>query len=57
MQREIDSLKNNIIKEDTSKPSTLSRVIDGIGTTAALVLPGFVPKVIGAGLSLLSRFF
>ncbi|XP_057189449.1 guanylate-binding protein 1-like [Triplophysa rosa] len=57
MQRDIDSLKADIIKEDASKPSTLSRVLDGIGTAATFVLPGFIPKAIGAGLSFLSRLF
>ncbi|KAA0718773.1 Guanylate-binding protein 6 GTP-binding protein 6 [Triplophysa tibetana] len=57
MQRDIDSLKADIKKEDASKPSTLSRVIDGIGTAATFVLPGFVPKAIGAGLSFISWLF
>lgn len=57
MQRDINRLKADITKEDESKPSTLSRVLDGIGTAATLVLPGFIPKVIGAGLSFFSRLF
>ncbi|CAM4589258.1 unnamed protein product [Leuciscus chuanchicus] len=57
MQREIDSLKAEMNEQETSQPSTVSKVMDGIGTAAAFVLPGFIPKVAGMGLSLLSRWF
>lgn len=57
MQREIDKLKDNITGEDASKRSTLSKVVDGIGTAASFVLPGFIPKAAGAALSFLSRLF
>ncbi|XP_059357404.1 guanylate-binding protein 1-like [Carassius carassius] len=57
MQREIDSLKSDMNKQETSQPSTVSRVMDGIGTAATLLLPGFIPKLAGVGLSLLSKLF
>ncbi|XP_060762065.1 guanylate-binding protein 1 isoform X2 [Neoarius graeffei] len=57
MNEEIASLKREARNEDESKQSTLSKVVDGLGTAAALVLPGFVPKVVGVAASFLSRFF
>ncbi|KAG1934977.1 guanylate-binding protein 1 isoform X1 [Pimephales promelas] len=57
MQREIDSLKADMNKQETSQPSTMSKVLDGIGTAAALFLPGFIPKAAGIGLSWLSKRF
>ncbi|XP_058604645.1 guanylate-binding protein 1-like [Onychostoma macrolepis] len=57
MQREIDSLKTDMNKQETSQPSTASKVLDGIGTAATLFLPGFVPKLAGIGLSLFSKLF
>ncbi|XP_073705733.1 guanylate-binding protein 2 [Garra rufa] len=57
MQREIDSLKGDMNKQETSQRSTVSQVVDGIGTAASLFLPGFVPKLAGFGLSLISRLF
>lgn len=57
MQREIESLKADISKDKESKPSTVSTVLDVMGTAAAMVLPGFIPKVIGTGLSFLSKLF
>ncbi|KAF4117617.1 guanylate-binding protein 1-like isoform X2 [Onychostoma macrolepis] len=43
MQRQIDRLSSEMHKEK-SKPSTLSRIADGISATAELILPGFVMK-------------
>ncbi|XP_016343808.1 guanylate-binding protein 1-like [Sinocyclocheilus anshuiensis] len=57
MQREVDSLKGDMNKQETSQRSTLSKVVDGIGTAATFLLPGFVPKAVGFGLSLLSKLF
>ncbi|KAK9979972.1 hypothetical protein ABG768_013374 [Culter alburnus] len=57
MQSEIDSLKADMNKEETSQPSTTSKVLDVVGTAATLFLPGFIPKVAGFGLSLLSKLF
>ncbi|KAK2900652.1 hypothetical protein Q8A67_008767 [Cirrhinus molitorella] len=57
MQREIDSLKGDIAKQEPSQRSTVSKVLDGIGTAATLFLPGFVPKLAGVGLSLFSKLF
>ncbi|KAL0201266.1 hypothetical protein M9458_004453, partial [Cirrhinus mrigala] len=57
MQREIDSLKGDMNKQEPSQRSTVSKVMDGVGTAAALLLPGFVPKVAGIGLSWLSKLF
>ncbi|XP_051738799.1 guanylate-binding protein 1-like [Ctenopharyngodon idella] len=57
MQSEIDSLKTDMNKQETSQPSTTSKVMDIVGTAASLFLPGFVPKVAGFGLSLLSKRF
>lgn len=57
MQSEIDSLKADMNKQETSQPSTVSKVLDGIGTAAALFLPGFIPKAAGIGLSWLSKRF
>ncbi len=44
MQRQIDRLRSEMHKEEKSKPSTLSRIADGLGATAELILPGFVMK-------------
>ncbi|XP_016385411.1 guanylate-binding protein 1-like [Sinocyclocheilus rhinocerous] len=55
MQREVDSLKGDMNKQETSQRSTLSKVVDGIGNMATFLLPGFVPKAVGFGLSLLSK--
>ncbi|KTG18815.1 hypothetical protein cypCar_00017310 [Cyprinus carpio] len=57
MQREIDSLKSDMNKQETSQRSTMSTVLDGIGTAATFLLPGFVPKLAGVGLSLISKLF
>ncbi|XP_050980226.1 guanylate-binding protein 1 isoform X1 [Labeo rohita] len=57
MQREIDSLKGDMNKQETSQRSTTSKVLDCVGTAASLLLPGFVPKAIGFGVSLLSKLF
>lgn len=57
MQREINSLKTDMNKQEESKPSTMRKVLDGIGTAATLFLPGFIPKAVGVGLSFLSRLF
>ncbi|XP_067308592.1 guanylate-binding protein 1-like [Pseudorasbora parva] len=57
MQSEIDSLKTDMNKQEESQPSTISQVLDGIGTAATWVLPGFIPKVAGFGLSMLSKLF
>ncbi|KAK7159589.1 hypothetical protein R3I94_005819 [Phoxinus phoxinus] len=57
MQSEIDSLKADMNKQETSQPSTMSKVLDGVGTAATFLLPGFVPKVAGIGLSWLSKLF
>ncbi|XP_067217981.1 guanylate-binding protein 1-like [Chanodichthys erythropterus] len=57
MQREIDSLKADMNKQETSQPSTMSKVVDGIGTAATLFLPGFIPKAAGVALSWLSKLF
>lgn len=57
MNEEIASLKREARNEDESKQSTLSKVVDGLGTAAALFLPGFVPKVFGVAASFLSRLF
>ncbi|XP_043076971.1 guanylate-binding protein 1 [Puntigrus tetrazona] len=57
MKSEIDRLKSDMNKQETSQPSTISKVLDGIGTAATLFLPGFVPKLAGFGLSLVSKLF
>ncbi|XP_699217.3 guanylate-binding protein 3 [Danio rerio] len=57
MQKEINSLKTDMSKQEESKPSTMRKVLDGIGTAATLFLPGFIPKAAGIGLSFLSRLF
>ncbi|XP_058613771.1 guanylate-binding protein 1-like [Onychostoma macrolepis] len=57
MQSEIDSLKTDMNKRETSQPSTVSTILDGIGTAATFFLPGFIPKLAGVGLSLLSKRF
>uniref|UniRef100_A0A8C2DSS1 GB1/RHD3-type G domain-containing protein n=1 Tax=Cyprinus carpio TaxID=7962 RepID=A0A8C2DSS1_CYPCA len=53
MQRQIDSLRSEMNKEEKSKPSTVSRIMDGIGATTELILPGFVSR----GLSTVSKWF
>ncbi len=55
MRSEIDSLKSDMNKQETSQPSTVSMILNGIGTAATFFLPGFVPKLAGVGLSLLSK--
>ncbi|XP_034170571.2 guanylate-binding protein 1 isoform X2 [Pangasianodon hypophthalmus] len=56
MNKEIQSLKGEIKNEDESKRSTLSKVVDGVGTAATLFLPGIIPKLAGFAASLFSRF-
>ncbi|XP_059357431.1 guanylate-binding protein 1-like [Carassius carassius] len=53
MQRQIDSLRTEMHKQQKSKPSTVSRIIDGVSATAELILPGFVSR----GLSAVSKWF
>ncbi|XP_016108047.1 guanylate-binding protein 1-like [Sinocyclocheilus grahami] len=53
MQRQIDRLKSEMHKEEESKPSAVSRIMDGIGAAAELILPGFVSR----GLSAVSKWF
>ncbi|XP_016385412.1 guanylate-binding protein 1-like [Sinocyclocheilus rhinocerous] len=53
MQRQIDHLKSEMHKEEESKPSAVSRIMDGIGAAAELILPGFVSR----GLSAVSKWF
>ncbi|XP_018972065.1 guanylate-binding protein 1-like [Cyprinus carpio] len=57
MQREIENLEADMNKQETSQQSTLSKVVEGIGTAATFLLPGFVPKAVGFGLSMLSKLF
>lgn len=57
MKREIDNLKGEMKVEEESKRSTFSRVVDGVGTAAALFLPGIIPKIAGFAASFFSRFF
>ncbi|XP_051738776.1 guanylate-binding protein 1-like isoform X2 [Ctenopharyngodon idella] len=57
MQRQIDRLQSEIHKEEESKPSKFNRILNGIGITAAMILPGFVPKAVGCGLSAISKLF
>ncbi|GAA6099342.1 guanylate-binding protein 1 isoform X1, partial [Tachysurus ichikawai] len=57
MNREIESLKGEMKTEDESKRSTLSKVVDTLGTAATLFLPGIIPKVAGISASFLSRLF
>ncbi|GAA6103463.1 guanylate-binding protein 1 isoform X1 [Tachysurus ichikawai] len=51
MNREIESLKGEMKTEDESKRSTLSKVVDTLGTAATLFLPGIIPKVAGIAAS------
>lgn len=44
MQRQIDSLRSEMHKEEKSKPSIFSGIVDGIGAAAKKILPGFVTK-------------
>ncbi|XP_016304901.1 guanylate-binding protein 1-like [Sinocyclocheilus anshuiensis] len=53
MQRQIDRLRSEMHKEEKSKPFTVSRIMDGIGATAELILPGFVSR----GLSAVWKWF
>uniref|UniRef100_A0A8C1V8C2 GB1/RHD3-type G domain-containing protein n=1 Tax=Cyprinus carpio TaxID=7962 RepID=A0A8C1V8C2_CYPCA len=53
MQRQIDSLRSEMDKEEKSKPSTVSRIMNDISSTAQLILPGFVSR----GLSAVSKWF
>ncbi|XP_026999054.2 guanylate-binding protein 1 isoform X2 [Tachysurus fulvidraco] len=57
MKKEIESLKSEMQTEDELKRSTLSTVVDTLGTAASLFLPGIIPKVAGMAASYLSRFF
>ncbi|KAK2868502.1 hypothetical protein Q7C36_000373 [Tachysurus vachellii] len=57
MNREIESLKGEMKTEDESKRSTLSTVVDTLGTAATLFLPGIIPKAAGIAASFLSRLF
>uniref|UniRef100_A0A671K1B9 Guanylate-binding protein 1-like n=1 Tax=Sinocyclocheilus anshuiensis TaxID=1608454 RepID=A0A671K1B9_9TELE len=57
MQSEINSLKADMDKEKSSQHSILGRVLNCIGTATTWLMPGFTPKLIGVGISLLSNFF
>ncbi|XP_076837095.1 guanylate-binding protein 3-like [Brachyhypopomus gauderio] len=57
MNKEIEALKKEMKNNDDSKRSTLSKVVDTVGTAASLFLPGIIPKVLGIGASFLSRLF
>ncbi|XP_066511736.1 guanylate-binding protein 1-like [Hoplias malabaricus] len=56
MQKEIDRLKGEMKNNDESKRSTLSKVVDTVGTAAGFLLPGFLSKAVGFGASFLSRW-
>ncbi|MCJ8745026.1 hypothetical protein PDJAM_G00125580 [Pangasius djambal] len=56
MNKEIQSLKGEVKNEEETKRSTLSKVVDGVGTAACMFLPGIIPKVAGFAASYLSRF-
>ncbi|KAK7163479.1 hypothetical protein R3I93_007515 [Phoxinus phoxinus] len=57
MQRQIDRLQSEMHEEQKSKPSKISRILDGVSATAELILPSFVPKLVGRGLSAISKWF
>ncbi|XP_060727505.1 guanylate-binding protein 1 isoform X2 [Tachysurus vachellii] len=57
MNREIESLKGEMKTEDESKRSTLSKVVDTLGTAATMFVPGIIPKAVGFVASLFSRLF
>jgi len=43
LQRQIDCLKSEMQEEQKSKPSKVSRILDGVSATAELIVPSFVP--------------
>ncbi|MGL5621569.1 hypothetical protein [Cetobacterium sp.] len=57
MNKEIESLKEEMTSEDESNRSTLSKIVDGVGIAASLFLPGIIPKAAGFAASYLSRLF
>lgn len=57
LEKEIQRLRGEIKHEEQSKQSTLSKIVDGVGTAASLFLPGIIPKTVGFFASLFSRFF
>ncbi|XP_073705193.1 guanylate-binding protein 2-like [Garra rufa] len=56
MQSEIDSLKAEMVKDKSSQPSKLGRALNCIGMATTLLAPGFTPKMIGVGISMVSNF-
>ncbi|KAG1934981.1 guanylate-binding protein 1 isoform X5 [Pimephales promelas] len=48
LQRQIDCLKSEMQEEQKSKPSKVSRILDGVSATAELIVPSFVPKFVSA---------
>ncbi|XP_076864133.1 guanylate-binding protein 3-like [Brachyhypopomus gauderio] len=57
MNRQIEGLKNEMRNHDDSKRSTFSKVVENVGTAAALFLPGIIPKAFGAIASFFSSWF
>ncbi|KAK2868498.1 hypothetical protein Q7C36_000369 [Tachysurus vachellii] len=56
MNSEIESLKGEMKTEDESKRSTLSKVVDTLGTAATMFLPGIIPKLAGIAASHVSKY-
>ncbi|XP_058604769.1 guanylate-binding protein 1-like [Onychostoma macrolepis] len=56
MQSEIDSLKADMNKENSSQRSKLRQVLNSIGIATTMLAPGFTPKLIGVGISMASNF-
>ncbi|XP_030641295.1 guanylate-binding protein 1-like [Chanos chanos] len=56
LQKEINDLREDRRRQEESQPSTVSKVLDTVGTAAAIFLPG-IGKVAGLGLSLISKWF
>ncbi|XP_077078034.1 guanylate-binding protein 2-like isoform X2 [Siphateles boraxobius] len=57
MQRQIDRLQLEMHEEQKSKPSKISRIVDGVSAAAELIVPSFVPKLLGRGFSAISKWF
>ncbi|XP_046902447.1 guanylate-binding protein 1-like [Hypomesus transpacificus] len=57
MQSEIQDLKTQKYQEEKDSPSFMNKALNFVGDTAMMVLPGFLPKLGGLALKLVSKIF
>ena len=57
MQSEIQDLKTQKYQEEKDSPSFMNKALNFVGDTAMMVLRGFLPKLGGLALKLVSKIF